>query len=564
MRGRNNIIANEVLYESGYTLVEMALCIAILGIILGAGLTDTSRFFAQRKTDEAKDRVEFIANVLSSYVQTHNRMPCPADASAKPEDAGYERDGGKCSSITTLEGPVPWKELAIPQSMTIDAKGKYISYAPAPWLTADPQSVPASTEIANACRSAAWYDAQGNPLNRGKALFCCGEKPTVPNPASMSVAEDDATALNAIDPAAGGPFKSSGAMDVPRYMDGAASPVASSAIAVTLKAGSGSDKGDITLSLSADQLYARTGQASCAAPANAATLPYSCMLQSFVNDGMNAATDPTTGASVPAPALYGMHMALTGPKFQLRATLSKLAGDDKRADSLGFYLVRDDGTIDGVQMLLKDTRTWAAGETINLPVPWMAGVRAIGLFVIPNGFDWNDGYKSIDLSNLKFVSNYGLPDEKPAKVTDQTTPTLVTVASNGETPILSPGGTFSAYHLYSNLNPGRAGRLLRTENICRGAGEKVGANHDVVCQKGTAFDHAGIDPVHPAFAAIGFEEGPVLNCYEMKNGTCSANGRVPASQIIPDAEGGFVASVGDNSYDDLAFSIGLAACPLVR
>jgi hypothetical protein len=49
----------------------------------------------------------------------------------------------------------------------------------------------------------------------------------------------------------------------------------------------------------------------------------------------------------------------------------------------------------------------------------------------------------------------------------------------------------------------------------------------------------------------------------MKNGHC-VSGTVPVADILPDSEGGFLASVGDNSYDDLAFSIGLAACPLVR
>jgi type II secretory pathway pseudopilin PulG len=552
MRGKNKITGCKACRQSGYTLVEMAICICIVGLILGSGLTETSRFFAQRRTDEAKVRVEFIANVLSGYVQTHNRLPCPADLQATPENAGLERDGGKCSAVAAVEGPVPWKELAIPQSLTIDAQGRHIVYAPAPWLTADPQSASPSVEISNACRSPAWYDAGGNPLNRGKALFCCGERPTITNTEAMTVAETDAAALNAIEPAAGGSVAAKGAMDIPHYMDGAAAPLSSADMAVTLKAGSGSDKGDILLSLRADQLYARTGHGSCSAPATTAALPYSCTPQSFGNDGIG-----DTG-------LFGMRMALTGPKFQLRATLSKTAGDEKRADSLGFYLVRNDGTIDGVQILLKDTRTWAAGETINVPVPWIEDVRAIGLFVIPDGFEWNDGYKDIDLSHLKFVSNPGLPDEKVASVTDLSPPLLVSIDANGaQTPIFSAGGRFSAYHLYGNLNPGGAARLLRTENICHASGELVGPNRDILCEKATAVDQAGLDPVHPAFANIGFEEGPLLNCYEMKNRTC-AGGHVPASQILPDGAGGFVANVGDNSYDDLAFSIGLAACPLVR
>src|SRR5690242_20495036 len=99
--------------QSGYTLPEMAICICILGLILGAGITDTSKFFAQRKADETKERVEFIANVLSGYVQMHNRLPCPADPKASADHAGLERDGGKCSSVASVEGPVPWKELAI-------------------------------------------------------------------------------------------------------------------------------------------------------------------------------------------------------------------------------------------------------------------------------------------------------------------------------------------------------------------------------------------------------------------------------------------------------------------
>ena len=58
-------------------------------------------------------------------------------------------------------------------------------------------------DIHNACRSALWYDADGNHLNRAKALFCCNAPP--PNDNSTGAQQVvDATSLNAIEPASGG------------------------------------------------------------------------------------------------------------------------------------------------------------------------------------------------------------------------------------------------------------------------------------------------------------------------------------------------------------------------
>jgi hypothetical protein len=92
-------------------------------------------------------------------------------------------------------------------------------------------------------------------------------------------------------------------------------------------------------------------------------------------------------------------------------------------------------------------------------------------------------------------------------------------------------------------------------------GEKVGPNGDFTCLHPTAITGAGVDPAHPGFAQIGFEDSTKINCYEFKDGTCQGLGNHVGGDILSDGEGGYVASIGDNTYDKVAFSIGLTACP---
>ena len=96
---------------------------------------------------------------------------------------------------------VPWKELAIPQDMVVDGWGRYIIYKPAPGLTVDTQSAAmkdtagtVALDVHNACRSALWYDADGNHLNRAKALFCCNAPPPNDNSVGTGPVVDAASA----------------------------------------------------------------------------------------------------------------------------------------------------------------------------------------------------------------------------------------------------------------------------------------------------------------------------------------------------------------------------------
>jgi prepilin-type N-terminal cleavage/methylation domain-containing protein len=576
MRRESATASGNPLGQAGFTLVEMAISLCIIGLLMTGGMAGIARYFEVQRNHETHRKIEFVMNALGGYVQAHYRLPCPADPNASAAQAGREGQGGSCAAVHgELAGIVPWKELAIPQNMVVDGWGRYITYKPASRLTIDTlapamTAAVSSADVPAACRTANWYDADGNHLNRAKALFCCNAEPqeneTVP--ALLAGAGDmDAEAAAAIEPAAGGdmPEKPApvpkGSFSNAHYMSGPASPLLKSTdMAVTLTGGSSGDaKGSVALSLRSDQLFARVGSGSCQTPPPAVSAPYACVPQSFHSDnGVQTVTD-ATGAAVPIPTLYGVSVALAGKNYQLRAALTK-ASDLSRDDSLGFYVVRSDGTISGVRMLLPNVRQWLKGETEDFSISLGDDAIGIGLFVIPDGYKKMDKYKDIDLSHLKFVTNYAQFNERTASVADQTPPVLVSYGRAG-IEIALTGHDVTAYHLYGNLNPGRAGHILSRQGICHIAGEKVGVNGDITCLQPSPVADAGIDAAHPAFAQIAFEESPGINCYETKAGGCRQGGALQPEDVLSDGNGGYAASIGENKYADLAFSIGLASCP---
>lgn len=633
--------------SAGFTLVELAICLCIVGLLAGGFLDAAGTYFKVEKTNETRHRMDFVMNVLSAYAQTHYRLPCPADPTATDRQAGEEEDNGKCfvtggnaALYRRTEGILPWKELAIPQNMAMDAWGRYITYKPAPNLTMDMQS-PAMQDLAdktpldihNACRTANWYDAFGNHANRAKALFCCNEAPRndyLSSGTGQKVALDDswrkwgvldAASAAAIEPAAGGSLPDAapaqmtngwtdssrnpavnGSFSMPRYMDGPQAPlIRATGLAVVLishgsaenfvpeqqrqpQSGHGdksvwppqmfaavlnntpAGNGDIVSWQRSDQLFARVGSGSCETSPAAVLPSYSCTSQTLTKGGsIQPIRDPKSGKRLFAPPLYNVRVGLAGKKYQLRISLTKNSGKEQLYDdSLGFYEVGRNGLIKNVRILVKNVNGWAKNETRDFGITISRDSAGIGIFLVPDGFNLNDGYKNIGLSHLKFVSGYALFGEKDASITDQVPPILVSVdpVSGAETAITGAGRT-SAYHLYSNLNPGHASHIMQPDAICHAMGQMVGVNGDISCLRRTALANGKSGAAGP-FAEFGFNDSPNINCYEYRDGSCREHDSKHERDMISDGEGGFIASIGQDNYDDVAFSMGFSACPQGR
>lgn len=98
-------VKNSESSQSGYTLVEMAIALLVLGIII-AGFTQAySIYLRQQQIEVTDNNLKQITNSLQRFKQLNGRFPCPAPLTAPRADATY---GAATTCINTATiGTVP-------------------------------------------------------------------------------------------------------------------------------------------------------------------------------------------------------------------------------------------------------------------------------------------------------------------------------------------------------------------------------------------------------------------------------------------------------------------------
>lgn len=110
---------------NGFTLVEIAIVMAIVALLLGGLLVPLSaQVDAQRNSETVKAMSE-IREALMGFALANGRLPCPADPTIATgaADAGKERPL-PCTGANA-QGVVPWTTLGIPET---DAWGRRYTY----------------------------------------------------------------------------------------------------------------------------------------------------------------------------------------------------------------------------------------------------------------------------------------------------------------------------------------------------------------------------------------------------------------------------------------------------
>ena len=159
---------------AGFTLVEMAIVLVIVGIAAAMVIGASGTMLDTQKRKAARNTLDSADAALANFVAVHKRLPCPADGriangalNAGVEVLAAAPATGACNAAIQAFGVLPWVTLGLGEGDAIDPWNGRLSYRVDPQLAAAPPLAslmdmsscdPSATGVANpangACKAA--------------------------------------------------------------------------------------------------------------------------------------------------------------------------------------------------------------------------------------------------------------------------------------------------------------------------------------------------------------------------------------------------------------------------
>ena len=139
-------MVNRIGRTVGFTLIEMAVVLVVIGLVLSGGLVAVAPILQNSKVSETAGRIDRIEQALILYVIRYGCLPCPAanvNSSVIANNPGQAIDDAVyptgCANAAcaagTGQGIVPWVNLGLSEADITDGFGYRIDYAVVPALT---------------------------------------------------------------------------------------------------------------------------------------------------------------------------------------------------------------------------------------------------------------------------------------------------------------------------------------------------------------------------------------------------------------------------------------------
>jgi prepilin-type N-terminal cleavage/methylation domain-containing protein len=103
---------------AGFTLLEMAVVLVIIGLLLAGLMMPLSAQLDQRRIEETRKAMDEINQAIYGFALANGRLPCPANptVASGTAGAGTETNTGPSGSCINNPGVVPWATLGLSET----------------------------------------------------------------------------------------------------------------------------------------------------------------------------------------------------------------------------------------------------------------------------------------------------------------------------------------------------------------------------------------------------------------------------------------------------------------
>ena len=115
--------------KNGFTLIELAIVLMIIGLLLGGLLVSLSAQMDQRNNSDTQKAMAEIREAIIGFALANGRLPCPADPTIATGSLNAGKERATCTSVASSTGVLPWSTLGINET---DAWGNRYTYRVTP------------------------------------------------------------------------------------------------------------------------------------------------------------------------------------------------------------------------------------------------------------------------------------------------------------------------------------------------------------------------------------------------------------------------------------------------
>ena len=118
-------------HAAGFTLIEMAIVLMIVGLLLGGLLVPLNAQMEQRNNSDTQKALSEIKEAIIGFALANGRLPCPADPSIATGLANAGISRATCTTVPDSTGVLPWATLGVNET---DAWGNRYTYRVTPYF----------------------------------------------------------------------------------------------------------------------------------------------------------------------------------------------------------------------------------------------------------------------------------------------------------------------------------------------------------------------------------------------------------------------------------------------